>query len=475
MAPRKEQGEGAEEASSIGSIVSRMRQSISTSGGVGAGPANMQGARETGGEEAAAAAAAAGSALARPAVRWAVMVVVAVGLLWLVGAGSAAPGKRGMPGLGLGGRSVPDLGLPELPGADAPQLRAWSSSPVSQPAKVIVLSSGKRVAPLRRLLASLESAQYGGDAVELRIVVDAGAGEEWEAVVALSRAFAWPHGAKELRVEGGGAARGQLHLWTSCWEPISDGERAVIFKEDLVASPLFYRYLRRAWHVYGGRPELAALTLERMSLIAATPARRSSLRLGPDPFGYQLPGQNGLAPNAMHWRKFIRLDFASIEPDVELLETTRWFRAPGGRQWWLQYFIWFCDQHSLYTVHITPRNGEAFAADYHELEGALPPAAAAAALTNAARGKPDFPLVQRWAVDFQALRPSISLYDWSAKFAGSSSIPLADSDEPFLAFPEPAQDLVDEDAPDDDSPDGADYEPELEPGHARSVADSPGP
>ena len=97
----------------------------------------------------------------------------------------------------------------------------------------------RRPASLSRLLRSLSSAHYLGDAVSLSFSIDAGADAQ---TLSLARTYPWAHGPRSatLRVRRGGLIAAVVESW------FPDDERSygLLLEDDIEVSPYFYVYLK---------------------------------------------------------------------------------------------------------------------------------------------------------------------------------------------------------------------------------------
>ena len=121
-----------------------------------------------------------------------------------------------------------------------------------------------RVNSLHRCLQSLVSAHYDSEPVFLDIHVDhpyrrhrvwapgdadsynseyASRIEAMHQLVASLRNFTWPHGPKRVSIRWENA--GLQAQWIESWFPDSPNEFAFVVEDDMVVSPLYYRYLKR--------------------------------------------------------------------------------------------------------------------------------------------------------------------------------------------------------------------------------------
>eukprot|EP00898_Chlorokybus_atmophyticus_P002030 jgi/Chlat1/2828/Chrsp187S08767 len=107
-----------------------------------------------------------------------------------------------------------------------------------------------RPASLQRLLTSLSKADYLGDIVDLRILVDrcTKVKKDHDEVKKLAAEFEWPHGVKTIVFRQRNV--GLKLSWLESFYPPDEYSVPVIFEDDLEVSPYFYRFMRLATYRY---------------------------------------------------------------------------------------------------------------------------------------------------------------------------------------------------------------------------------
>ena len=176
----------------------------------------------------------------------------------------------------------------------------------------IVVLTWNRPAALTRLLTSLEntfyqwegSTQDPGWEVVLEIHVDGGGGEEGGAVRDIARNFQFSHGEKILvmKTENEGA----LEAWRSVWS-WRDKELFLMVEDDAELSPWWYRWLANTWRAYGGRDDLAAISLYKQSYVVWPQPDMVDIgsKVDDHVFLYRLPALFANSPHPLHWHRFI--------------------------------------------------------------------------------------------------------------------------------------------------------------------------
>jgi hypothetical protein len=110
----------------------------------------------------------------------------------------------------------------------------------------------KRWQSLRRLLHSLNVADYLNHSISLEIIVDGSKdpADDYDIGKTLKEAvsFEWEHGPKNVTQRL--INLGLDGQWYSAWSPASDYEASFIFEDDMVVSPHFYRWTQKALGKY---------------------------------------------------------------------------------------------------------------------------------------------------------------------------------------------------------------------------------
>ena len=76
--------------------------------------------------------------------------------------------------------------------------------------------------------------------------------------------FIWPHGPKQIHYRSQNV--GLQGQWLEAWWPASDHEFAFVVEDDMILSPLYFKYLRRIIHTYYFDPSNYDPTIYGISL-----------------------------------------------------------------------------------------------------------------------------------------------------------------------------------------------------------------
>ena len=128
-----------------------------------------------------------------------------------------------------------------------------------------------RPTSLKRLLASLSKANYGGDVVNIEFYVDKTQSDADDTnnqyVVDMVKKFQWEHGTVESHLEKKNA--GIFNMWVRPFPVKADRTRSksyfVVLEDDVEVSPFFYLWTKRMLLSYGEHQDgnLYGFTIQR--------------------------------------------------------------------------------------------------------------------------------------------------------------------------------------------------------------------
>lgn len=223
----------------------------------------------------------------------------------------------------------------------------------------------KRSDSLKRLLQSLQNADYDGDTINLHIHIDKS--EDNQECIRVARDFLFSHGT--VAVDNAVTNRGLRDSWLGAWRP-QKKEVALILEDDIDLSPKWYVWLKNAWKIYGNRMDLAGISLQRQTLIPEKPHKQEEIVNGHEPFLYKLIGSIGFSPHWKQWRDFLHwaesVDLSKVDINIPNLITSDWFNNLNKRHIWTQYFIYFCYKRDLYTMYVNLPGKKTLAAHMRE-------------------------------------------------------------------------------------------------------------
>ncbi|MAU00160.1 MAG: hypothetical protein CL608_23720 [Anaerolineaceae bacterium] len=124
----------------------------------------------------------------------------------------------------------------------------------------IVVVAYNRPESLRRLLGSLAGLQGVAD-VLLVISIDAG-GEQFAQVVTVAEQFEWALGEKRVLVRE--RPFGLINHVFTCGDLVDEFGSIILLEDDLVVSPMAYRYAADALDFYADDPQIAGISLNAL-------------------------------------------------------------------------------------------------------------------------------------------------------------------------------------------------------------------
>ncbi|XP_070570608.1 uncharacterized protein [Ptychodera flava] len=281
----------------------------------------------------------------------------------------------------------------------------------------IVVLTMNRPASLRRLLNSLQEAEYDGDTVQLVIWIDYRDEEAHDETLRIVNTFHFRHGPRLIyeRRESAGLAR----AWFDAWVPRRKDEHAIVIEDDSEVSRYFYRWLKQAWAAYGTYPGIGGMSLNRQTVRAiVTPGPNVPITNDYKPFLYKLVGTFAFAPHPVHWKSYVewvRRSFYTMEPLVDGLRTTDWWlRINKNENIWEQWFIYYCYQHDLFVLYMPLPHRQALVVNYAE-HGEHHPSKKAGGNRSVA--------AYEWSEYLQTFPKKLVHYDWDTSPMTCPKIP----------------------------------------------------
>src|SRR5690606_5675622 len=105
------------------------------------------------------------------------------------------------------------------------------------------------------------AAVQGAQDVPLVISIDRG-GDQFTAVVAEAEQFAWPFGEKRVLVRE--RPLGLVAHVFACGDLVDEFGAIILLEDDLVVSPMVYRYAASALAFYANEPRVAGISLNAL-------------------------------------------------------------------------------------------------------------------------------------------------------------------------------------------------------------------
>lgn len=238
---------------------------------------------------------------------------------------------------------------------------------------VIKVLAYDRLESVSRCLESLARADYVKDRVKLHVFIDHFQIEEQGSsagtvdidsklnnahqILKYVDKFDWKHGEKVIHYRTQNA--GLQAQWLEAWWPSSEDEFAFIVEDDMVLSPLFYRYLRALIANYyynpaNSNPSIYGVSLQRPRFVGGKHGNKLKVDNDTRLFLYQMVGTWGQLLFPKPWKEF-RLWYdmhksKGIKPILEGMITTGWYRRKREKIW-TPWFIKFIHSRCYYNIY----------------------------------------------------------------------------------------------------------------------------
>ena len=241
-------------------------------------------------------------------------------------------------------------------------LSSWTKSQKRENFSLIILTRDRPYS-LLRLLNSLLKTKFNDASINLIIHIDGSIDMNESYHEALK--FNWPFGEKSIKKYS--KQKGLAMAWFNAWYPKNSFDLGIIFEDDIIVSPWWYKWLKNAWKLYLNRNDIAGITLQRQSLIPTVPHKKREIINNNEPFLYALVGSIGFSPHPVQWKKFIdwihKIDLDTFNVSIPGLVTSKWYKK--GKMW-TQHFIYFCKYYQLYTLYVNLPQKRSLAEHYQE-------------------------------------------------------------------------------------------------------------
>jgi len=153
------------------------------------------------------------------------------------------------------------------------------------------------------------------------------------------------------------ANQGLVAAWRNAWKP-KERELAVILEDDAEVSVHWYRWLANMWLAYGGRDDIAAISLQKQTMKAQVAGVQDedftvdfpSILPHNPAFLYQLTGLGGsvgLSPHPGAWADFLSQHgdkMGSCPPGLNCPEKESW-------EYWWHHYAFHRHLFTLYLLH----------------------------------------------------------------------------------------------------------------------------
>ncbi|MDE7160893.1 MAG: glycosyltransferase family 2 protein [Muribaculaceae bacterium] len=208
----------------------------------------------------------------------------------------------------------------------------------------LVAVAYNRINSLRRLLRSLEEADYGDERVTLIISVDKSDSDEVER---FATAYEWPHGPKRVKLHKRNMGL-RAHILSQGEEEFDEFDTLVILEDDIIVSPAFFNFTRHAVEKYSGDPRIAGISLYSFPLNYLTGRPFAPMHRGHDVHFMHTAQSWGEVWMRDSWRRFHAWykDNTDFGPDADVPASLfKWSRS------WLKYHTRYCIETGCYFVY----------------------------------------------------------------------------------------------------------------------------
>ncbi len=208
----------------------------------------------------------------------------------------------------------------------------------------IVAVAYNRVDSLKRLLSSLESANYYGDKVDLIISVDK---SNTDVVENFSDSYKWEHGSKIVDKHSSNLGLRNHMLSLGKWFDKYDA--LVILEDDIIVCPNFFSYTKQTVNKYHTCSDIAGISLYGFSINYHKGVPFSPIKDEYDIYFMKCAMSWGEVWLKDSWKRFYSwyLENKDFSEDPSLPRSL----FGWGEKSWLKYHTRFCIENNLYFVH----------------------------------------------------------------------------------------------------------------------------
>lgn len=211
---------------------------------------------------------------------------------------------------------------------------------------LIVVVGYNRIDSLKALLASLVSAEYEEDKVDLVISVDK-SGIQEDILRSLDD-FVWPYG--ECSIRAFSEKQGLRKHILSCGDLTDNYDAVAVFEDDIIVSTQYYKYLKYTLKAYCDCPEIAGISLYSYAINEFCGEPFIPSYNGYDTFLMQVAQSWGQCWTKKMWRGF--RDW--IDNDKEELEIDSYMPQvvfEWGKSSWKKNYMAYIVKNNLFFVY----------------------------------------------------------------------------------------------------------------------------
>lgn len=211
----------------------------------------------------------------------------------------------------------------------------------------IIVVGYNRDISLKRLLDSIDKAEYFNDLVDLIISIDK---SDNERVAQVANDFEWMHGNKEV-VEHAERMGLKAHI-LSCGEYTKRYKAIAVLEDDLIVSPSFYLYMKSAVEFYANDNNIAGISLYSHQWNVEANAPFYPVKYDYDVYFFQFAQSWGQVWTKYQWENFQKWyvkneKIFQINSEKDFPQNI----AHWGDNSWLKYHIKYCVEENKYFVY----------------------------------------------------------------------------------------------------------------------------
>ena len=212
---------------------------------------------------------------------------------------------------------------------------------------------------------------YLGDRVDLDIYIDRNKANILDDhTLNAAMTFKWPHG--NFVVHPHPTHVGLYGQWLTTWTPTNatcPEENAIFIEDDIVASKVYYQWLKSLHTAYANRTDISGFSLQRQWIFAGKNAMRFiSVPEERPAFLYRIHGTWGFSPNRRNWVKFLawynqiknNKYFHPYIPEATVLTGGYKYhqRQKKEENVWSQWLMYYSFINDLYCVYPNYKNSD---------------------------------------------------------------------------------------------------------------------
>ena len=211
----------------------------------------------------------------------------------------------------------------------------------------IIVVGYNRPASLRRLVASVVSAEYGSEQIDLIISVDKSSNQDQ--VVEAVNNTTWTHG--EFKIIQREARMGLRKHILSCGDMIDSYDAIVMLEDDLVVSPFFFDYVKETVTKYSEDGHVGGISLYKHETHPGVYRPFLPDNNGFDAYMMQFAQSWGQCWTRTMWHGFRKWYDENVNADLGRDSLLPAYIASWNSQSWLKYFMRYLVETDKYFVY----------------------------------------------------------------------------------------------------------------------------